>query len=203
MRPWSQPLLWPHPSGAVTKLYYEATFANMPSSGSWGVGIANSSFVLSSSPASSLTAIQFLSTGNSTCFINASLVYNLGASVSGDIVCVAVDTANKRIWFRRNAGNWNNSGTANPATNTGGFDITYLGSPIFALATTQGFTTPSITANFGASAFSFTIPSGFNPVASATWNPADKSSNITLSGGNLIVSATDTADGGIRSLGWS
>ncbi len=32
----------------------------------------------------------------------------------------------------------------------------------------------------------------------STWNPADKSANITLSGGNLIAQATNTTDGAVR-----
>jgi hypothetical protein len=38
-------------------------------------------------------------------------------------MCIAVDLDNAKIWFRVGAGNWNNNGSANPATNVGGIDL--------------------------------------------------------------------------------
>jgi hypothetical protein len=205
MQPWSQPLLWGHAAGGP-KVYYEATFANMPASGSWGVGVTKATQVLNainSTGAAIGSALQFMSQTNSTCVINnGGNLYNLGASANNDIVCVAVDRSNNNIWFRKNGGNWNNSGTANPATNTGGFSLTAvaaIGVPVFAVATSSNFTAPTITANFGASAFSFAIPSGFQAWGSTTtWNPADKSTNAVLSGGNLIFGMSAGTNEGVR-----
>jgi hypothetical protein len=45
---------------------------------------------------------------------------------SGQPVDVCCDFDNNRMWVRRNNGNWNNDATANPATNTGGLDISAL-----------------------------------------------------------------------------
>lgn len=51
------------------------------------------------------------------------------ATVAGwtanDVISVAVDIDNNLIWFRTNAGNWNNSGSANPATGAGGIDLSF------------------------------------------------------------------------------
>jgi hypothetical protein len=49
-----------------------------------------------------------------------------------------------------------------------------------------------ITANFGATAFNQTIPSGFSAwgTSSTTWNPSDKSAAVTLSNGNLTAVPT-------------
>ena len=58
---------------------------------------------------------------------------------------------------------WNNSGTANPATGVGGISSGVAG-PYYASASSSSAST-SYTANFGASAFSFTMPSGFT-----SWN---------------------------------
>jgi hypothetical protein len=93
---------------------------------------------------------------------------NIGNFNSGDVLCVALDMSNKRLWFRRNAGTWNNSGTADPATNTGGFDVSALFTsaaafPIAVLVDTG----PTDTLNAGASAFAQTMPSGF-----VAWNSA-------------------------------
>jgi hypothetical protein len=60
------------------------------------------------------------------------------------------------------------------------------------------------TANFGATAFSYAVPSGYNSglyaylVQYAYWNPVDKGANVTLSGGNLGSTVT-TAGGIVRS----
>src|SRR6516164_6589714 len=101
-------------SHSTGKYYFESTFANMPTSGSWGAGLANATYALTGTSANA--AVLFMSTGNSPFIINSITQFNLGASVSGDVVCVAVDIGAALIWVRRNSGNWNNSGTANPAT---------------------------------------------------------------------------------------
>jgi len=83
-------------------------------------------------------------------------------SAVGQVVSVAVDLDNLRIWFRRGANNWNNSGTANPATNTGGIVIpagTMV--PVCIFGGSAGAAGNAFTANFGASAFAGTVPSGF------------------------------------------
>ncbi|MBP1297415.1 SPRY domain-containing protein [Bradyrhizobium elkanii] len=96
---------------------------------------------------------------------------SLGASAaaSGSVIGAAFDGDNERIWFRLNGGNWNGSGTANPATNTGG--VAY---PVAAMAPAVAFSPygsptagDNITANLGASAFSGAVPFGFT----AGWPP--------------------------------
>jgi hypothetical protein len=92
----------------------------------------------------------------------------VGAPGSGGIYCLAIDLVNARAWVRLNNGIWNNSGTANPATNVGGINISGLfpTNPAFAAMTTQQILSPLATVNFGLSAFSFAIPSGF-----VAWDP--------------------------------
>jgi hypothetical protein len=43
----------------------------------------------------------------------------------GNTLCIAVDLDARLIWFRTNGGNWNNSGTANPATGAGGVNLNF------------------------------------------------------------------------------
>lgn len=93
---------------------------------------------------------------------NASGFANFGA---GDVACLAIDFDNRNLWVRVNGGNWNNSGTANPASNAGGHSIgSWWASLTPAFYDT--ITGRLATANFGASPFSFTVPSGFS-----AWNP--------------------------------
>lgn len=75
-------------------------------------------------------------------------------------VCVDVDAG--LIWYRKNTDAWNNDAGADPATGTGGFDISTMSTPWYPMAC-MNEDGNSVTANFGQTAFSFTAPSGFNP----------------------------------------
>ena len=85
------------------------------------------------------------------------------ALVSSDVLCVATDMTNKRFWVRKGNSIWNNSGTANPTTNVGGFDLSAVFSGNLAAYPVVTFQAINLihTANFGATTFSQTIPSGF------------------------------------------
>jgi hypothetical protein len=111
-----------------------------------------------------------------------------------------------QLWFRVvPSGDWNASGTADPATGVGGINMF--------MATTSGVLEPpfypsfaaavageSATVNFGAGGFIGSVPSGFTagaPNMSAKFNPADRN-DVTLGGGDLV--ATSTSQGGVRAL---
>lgn len=80
---------------------------------------------------------------------------------AGQTVSVAVDLDNRQIWFRRLT-LWNNSGTADPATNTGGFAIpSGIMVPFCTFGGTSGAAGNVYTANFGASTFLKAVPVGF------------------------------------------
>jgi hypothetical protein len=91
---------------------------------------------------------------------------NSGGS-AGDVIGVAIDAVNETCWFRMNGGQWlGNSGvnsTANPATNTQGIDIsaTFAIGRVYPGVQFVDGSTNSVTANFGASSFAGTVPSGF------------------------------------------
>jgi len=84
------------------------------------------------------------------------------ASVGGTI-CVALDASAGLIWFRVNGGNWNNSGTANPATGVGGLNVAggTFAPPYFPKWTGGGNLNDACTVNFGGSAYAFSVPAGF------------------------------------------
>ncbi|MGX1110555.1 MULTISPECIES: SPRY domain-containing protein [Bradyrhizobium] len=85
------------------------------------------------------------------------------ANAAGSVICVAHDAGNGRVWYRLNGGSWNNSGTADPATNTGGINL--LAAQYAPVVGFSPFGSPTVgdnfTANFGASAFAYSVPSGF------------------------------------------
>lgn len=73
----------------------------------------------------------------------------VGAQVAvptaGQTIDIAMDFAGNLLWVRVNGGTWNNSGTANPSTGVGGFDLTCAGTatppapPLF-MGISSGFT---------------------------------------------------------------
>ena len=77
----------------------------------------------------------------------------------GDVMCIAVNPTSKKAWFRKNGGSWFGGASPNPATNSGGFDLTAL----FALSgavvpAVSGFTNaPQFTLN-AAGPFTFSNP---------------------------------------------
>jgi hypothetical protein len=81
----------------------------------------------------------------------------------GDLISFAVDMGNAKFWFRKGSGNWNNDASANPATNTNGITLGSITDAYAAVSTgTTGGGGGGIgTANFGATAFAQTPPSGF------------------------------------------
>ncbi|MGY4281218.1 hypothetical protein ACVWXO_000438 [Bradyrhizobium sp. LM2.7] len=93
------------------------------------------------------------------------LVGNLGAFSNGNVLCVAFNLSSRLAWFRKNGLLWNNSGTADPATSTGGLNYSSMGTfQIFPFTGTGGGGDSS-TLNAGATTFAQTVPGGFS-----SWN---------------------------------
>lgn len=87
---------------------------------------------------------------------------NLGAVANGDRIDAAVDLSAKLVWFRRNGGNWNGSGTANPATGVGGIAFAYTSlAPLVGMGGTGGSVGSGWTVNLGGSAMIGAVPAGF------------------------------------------
>lgn len=89
----------------------------------------------------------------------------LSAISNGDIFGIALDLTRKLIWFKKVSGTpglWNGSATDDPATQSGGIAIP-IGSlkPSCTFGGTGGTASRVITANFGQSAFTGSVPTGF------------------------------------------
>jgi hypothetical protein len=81
---------------------------------------------------------------------------------NSDVICMAIDFGNLRAWFRANNGNWNWNASNNPATNVGGIDISAVFTGVAAYPTVGFYINgDAATGNFGASAFTYPVPSGF------------------------------------------
>ena len=144
----------------VGKIYFEVFWQNGTGSGT-ACGITRAS--------AAIDAIGVIANG-ALVYANGSVWFNGsstgislwgGGSIDGTI-CFAVDFTASRLWARLNGGNWNNDAGANPATNTGGIDISAMfpTNAAYACATFNS-ASPTTTINFGANTFAYGIPSGF------------------------------------------
>ena len=144
------------------KIYWEITLATITSANTI-TGCARSTANLANMAGlgTNNAAVMF---GNGTININAGFAGSIGTRSSGDVIGIAVDFTGGLIWFRvAPAGNWNGSGTANPATGAGGFSISGItGGPLYPNFSNTNLAGEVATANFGASAFTGAVPSGFN-----------------------------------------
>jgi hypothetical protein len=111
---------------------------------------------------------------------------------AGDVIGVAIDLDNKRIWWRLNTGSWiGTTGTPDPATNTNGFNISLTATSstrVYPAVNLSG-SSAKFTANFGASAFTGTVPSGFT----AGWT---NTVSTSIYFGSLACSGRMTATSG-------
>lgn len=125
-------------------------------------------------------------------FVNGNgVLFSLPTLSSGSLLCAALDLTNRLIWFRVGAaGQWNGSGTANPATGTGGQSITAIPATLFPYVNV--WNGDSATANFGDTAFTGAVPSGFT-----AGFPAPAPTAITGALSATLAAATLTAAGGV------
>lgn len=137
--------------------YWEVTMATWVQ-GSTAVGFGLSTAALN---AGTLAGWGIVSkTTGSIIINNIGSGSSLGARASGNIIGIALDIDNQLCWFRvAPAGNWNGSGTASPG-GTGGVSISTIAGTQFPCFLGSNLNEQAI-ANFGASAFSGAVPSGF------------------------------------------
>ena len=114
----------------------------------------------SSYSAYNLTSNAFLQKVNNGTFTNT----NQTIAVAGNIISVAVDMDNGRIWFGKN-GTWCDSGDPAAGANAQFTGLTGTLAPAFRGAGSAGLNC-SLDANFGQRPFSYTPPSGFLPLNS-------------------------------------
>jgi hypothetical protein len=147
------------------KYYFEVTITRPPtvigSNVTVGIGTTSSTYTNMGNNAT-IGAVAYTSGavwagGSSVAGIN------IGSVATTDTIGIAVDLDNRKIWFRKNSGSWNAGiSGADPVTNAGGATIpagTMV--PFVMFGGTSGVAGIVRTANFGASAFSGAVPSGF------------------------------------------
>jgi hypothetical protein len=148
-------------SHSTGKYYFEVHADTLSSN--FLIGIGNASATLTNFAGASTNSIAVNFDGN--------VYYNSGnptgspvASFAvGNTISVAVDLTNALIWFRTNAGNWNNVAGGDPTNSSTGHGIalSVASGPYFPI-TTMITINDAGTANFGASAYAQSVPSGYS-----------------------------------------
>ena len=146
------------------KYYFEVTMSVAATGINRAVGIGTTSSTISGMGLSSLAVVgTMLGINGNICSNGVGALGSIGVVTAGQVMGVAADLDNRKIWFRRGAtGNWNGNVSNNPTTNVGGIVV-----PAGTMVPFQTFGGVSGTAgtifisNFGASAFSGAVPSGF------------------------------------------
>ena len=156
------------------KLYFEITVVTV-GSGNVSIGVNNCYSFLNQYLGQDKMSIGYTSQFN-VIYFNGANMGGFGANTNGDVYGVAVilNPGSVDFYIRRNTGNWNNNGSANPSTGVGGIIsggaaaasnqgnlAGFLKSgQVYAAVTISNNAT--ITANFGATSFVNGPPSGFS-----------------------------------------
>lgn len=145
------------------KYYWELTFTTTANA---SVGITTGTASLTGIGSGAIGSLSAMVGNGGTYFNNSSSLGSLGGTFgAGWVVCCAVDAGGGLVWFRNGAsGNWNGNAANNPATGTGGLSLAGWTAPGFTglyACANGGGGGGVVTANFGASAFTGTAPSGF------------------------------------------
>lgn len=127
-------------AGKSTGKFYFEFFINQENDGVVGVGLANASAGGTLGSGANGALIRPGAGSGSIIIDSVVLVSNASiAYVGGCIIGIAVDLDANLFWARVShlndvaavIGNWNANGAANPATGTGGFDISALGATLY------------------------------------------------------------------------
>ena len=132
-------------------------------------------------------------------YLNDGNKYNNGSATaygssytSGDVIGIAYDGDNNKVWFSKN-GVWQASG--DPAAGTNAAFTTTSGANFLFVAGAAGVTAATYQVNFGQRAFAYTPPTGFKALCTANLPAA------TIKQGNKYMDATlYTGNGGTQTI---
>ncbi len=187
-------------SAAAGKIYYEVTPLT--------TGVSNVAAGWANSTASLTTYIgqdknswcDFYYTGTTNIWFNNGSLLSTGESVPAlSTLCLAFDIDTLKGWIRVNNGLWNGSATADPATGTGGFSIATMNAGPYFPVFNANVNGASVRANFGATSFSYIVPSGFSGLDTNVQAYNDSSKFL----GYNVTGAPDTAANASKMIGYA
>ena len=178
---------------ASGQFYFEGTVLTTTSASvSISFGVAASTASLTTQGAQS-TLYQLFAASTGVVSINGSNVGTLGTFSAGDVLQVAVDVTNSKLWLGKNNVFYDSSGgtTGNPST---GANPVTTNSVVGSFAFGSCYQ-DTLNANFGQRPFAYTPPTGF--VALNTYNLPTS----TILKGNTVMDATTyTSNGGVQTV---
>jgi hypothetical protein len=143
----------------LTGLHYlEATITTL--TGTPVIGLVNSSYSMATATLLGGDANSLGYRSGGAVVANSVTLATLAAFVQGDRIGMAIDPANRLVWFRVNNGNWNNSALNDPATGVGGID--FSGMTLGRLLPAVGFSaTGAVWTMKFSTAFTDVAPTGY------------------------------------------
>lgn len=196
------------------KKYLEYYVAGFNSDSGLLFGFGNSSINLSSYVGSDANSMGFQPDGGGSGAFwwennsNTTFYSNI-SNPRGLVVAIAIDLDNKLVWLRTSlSANWNGSGTANPATGTGGKSYSITGALFPVMSAVSGNKADILHINAGGFTFAIGAPSGFSawdattPTVGGiggtsgptTFDPSNKDAAVALTSGNLTATQNTTSD---------
>lgn len=146
-------------SSSVKKyMEFVATFIPGGGTGDFQLGFADGTYSVPTSGSLINVANAFGYRGDGLMGYNGANSIAAGFA-QGDVVSLAIDGPNAKVWVRVNGGSWDNT-TDDPASNTGGASISGISFPVFAIFR-EFNNTAACTARFSSASWSFAAPSGF------------------------------------------
>ena len=140
------------------KFYIEMTITTYAGGGNdIGVGIDSVNTATSTYFYSASTGYAYYGVNGQKWNNNAGAAYG-NSYTTGDVIGIAIDMDNRYIYFSKN-GTWQNSGDPTSGATGTGKAYTFTAGTYYIAVNTAGASV--VTANFGASAFSYSIPSGY------------------------------------------
>lgn len=140
--------------------YCEAVFTNFGSIPRFGP--CTSSWSFTSQELGDSNSISYNPSSGQVRYAGGGIATIMTATTS-DRICMAWEASTHKVWWRVNNGNWNNSGTDNPATSTGGYSNFNPGGAVLPAYEVFG-STASITAYFSQTSWLYTAPAGFTQI---------------------------------------
>lgn len=143
------------------------------------VGVGLASFTFGHGAAALGTGLlNLVYNSNGQVRFNNTTLTTISNFTTGDRISVAYHPALQLIWFKVNAGSWNNDGSADPATFVNGIDVSGFSGGQASPACSFSVVGGSVKGFFSAASFNYTPPTGYysieEVVVTAAHNPMER-----------------------------
>jgi hypothetical protein len=138
--------------------YFSAVITTL--TGAPQIGIARNDYSGAAALGSQTSSVGYVPTTGIVQYNGATLA-TIQTSAQGNRIDCAVNWPDRLIWFRTNAGNWNNNVANDPATGVGGIDISGVAAPGTMVAAVYASLTGNVWTMEFSTAFTNAPPTGY------------------------------------------